>query len=84
MKYKKILMISATSLLLLTPIVGLSNNVSAATSYVVKKSMKGKLTLNHNSYVYTKTGKRTGQLLREGASVKYVGKPTVNNDADNL
>lgn len=82
---KKIFMVSAAALMLVSPAAVLSsnvNNVSAA--YAVKENMKGKLTLNHNSYVYTKSGKRTGRLLRKGASVKYVGKTSVNNDASNL
>lgn len=83
---KKIFMVSAAALMLVSPVAGISTNVSAVAipSYEVKKSMKGKLTLNHNSYVYTKSGKRTKQLLRKGKSIKYVGKITVNNTADNL
>ena len=81
---KKILMVSAATLLLVSPIMTNVHDVSAATNYIVKKSQKGKVTLNHNAYVYTKSGKRTGRLLRKGNSVKYVGKISVNNDATSL
>lgn len=77
-------MISAATLMLVGPVVTDVTPVSAITSYVVEKNQKGKLTLNHNSYVYTKKGKRTGKLLRKGKTIKYVGKVSVNNDANNL
>lgn len=77
-------MISAATLMLFGSVVTDVTPVSAITSYVVEKKQKGKLTLNHNSYVYTKKGKRTGKLLRKGKSVKYVGKVSVNNDANNF
>ena len=35
---------------------------------------KGKLVINHNSLIYTKTGKATGKKLRTNAIVKYQGK----------
>lgn len=81
---KKIIMISAATLMLVGPVVTDVTPVSAITSYMVEKKQKGKLTLNHNSYVYTKKGKRTGKFLRKGKTLKYVGKVKVNNDANNF
>ncbi len=39
-----------------------------------KNTKKGKLVLNHQSSVYTKNGKKTGQALAKKAVVKYRGK----------
>lgn len=81
---KKIFMISAATLMLVSPVMANTSQAATIPSYMVRKGQKGKLTLSHNSYVYTKKGKRTGKLLRKGKSVKYVGKVSVNNEAASL
>lgn len=53
-------------------------------SDIISLNGKGTLVLNHNSYVYTKKGKRTGKLLRKGMLTNYLGSKKQNDAANNL
>lgn len=87
MKLKqKIVLTSVATLLAVSPTVGMiqpSQTVLAATNKR-QISQKDKLKLNHNAYIYNKKGKHTKKLLRKGTLVKYQGKISQNDFADNL
>lgn len=55
----------------------------ADASYVEKINGREALSLNLNSYVYTKNGKRTKKLLRKGLSYNFIGKYKKNDNATN-
>lgn len=50
------------------------NGAYLRADYIYKINGKEALSLNHNSYVYTKSGKRSKKLLREGLSYNFTGK----------
>ncbi|WP_257796652.1 SLAP domain-containing protein [Lactobacillus kefiranofaciens] len=52
-------------------------------SYLTKINGHKVLSLNHNSYVYTRSGKRTKKLLRKGLSYAFTGKYAKNETATN-
>ena len=61
----------------------IGNGAYAAANYVSKINGREALSLNCNSYVYTKKGNRTGKLLRKNLSYIFTGKYKQNDTADN-
>lgn len=59
------------------------NGAYAKADYIYKINGKDALSLNHNAYVYTKSGKRTNQLLRKDLSYAFTGKYELNDHATN-
>ncbi|NRO63979.1 hypothetical protein IMAU40088_00647 [Lactobacillus helveticus] len=87
MKLKqKIVLTSVATLMAVTPAAGMLQPSQMAYAATNKQqiSQKDKLKLNHNAYIYNKQGKHTKKLLRKGALVKYQGKISQNDFADNL
>ena len=90
MKINKKLFISLVAgILTTTAIAATTTNIAQAqTTTSNVNSEQGKLTLNHKTRVYNKKGKKkysylkTNELLKKGASVRYVGKIKALSDPD--
>ena len=61
----------------------IGNGAYAAADYLTKIDGHKALSLNHNSYVYTRSGKRTKKLLRKGLSYAFAGKYVKDDAATN-